>query len=203
VVAKNLFVPEHRFVSVEKPFGFREPGKKHVGAASDNWQLIPLIRAAGLGLLVGTVEAALELAVEGAQRKPVPNTTYTKQMNSPVIQRNLGEAAAKIDTAALLAESLCDVQDQAALTARVFTPVERARQKAGCAMTIDLLSEALEKIMFVAGSSAFAKANELQRFWRDFSAAARHAIYLPDFGYEVYGALRLGVSQTVVPPNLV
>jgi Acyl-CoA dehydrogenase, C-terminal domain len=95
------------------------------------------------------------------------------------------------------------VQDQAALDARQFTPLERARQKAGCALTIDLLSAALEKIMFVAGSSAFAQANDLQRFWRDFNMAARHAIYLPDFGYEVYGAMRLGVNQSVVPPNLV
>src|SRR5271168_1720764 len=200
---KNLFVPEHRFVAAEKTFGYREPGKRHVGAPSDNWQVFPLIRAAGLGQLVGAVEAALELALEGAQRKPVPNTTYTKQMNSPVIQRNLGEAAAKIDTAALLVDSLCGVQDQAALTARQFTPLERARQKAGCALAIDLLSAALEKIMFVAGSSAFAQANDLQRFWRDFNMAARHAIYLPDFGYEVYGAMRLGVNQTAVLPNMV
>jgi len=203
VVANNVFVPEHRFVSIEKPFGFREPGKKHVGAASDNWQVIPLIRAAGLGQLVGAVEAALELALDGAQRKPVPNTTYSKQMNSAVIQRNLGEAAAKIDTAAMLAESLCDVQDQAALIEWQFTPLERAKQKAGCALTIDLLSAALEKIMFVAGSSAFAQSNEIQRFWRDFNMAARHAIYLPDFGYEVYGAMRLGVNQTAVLPNMV
>jgi 3-hydroxy-9,10-secoandrosta-1,3,5(10)-triene-9,17-dione monooxygenase len=203
VTGKNVFVPEHRFVAAEKSFGYREPGKRHVGAPSDNWQVFPLIRAAGLGQLVGAVEAALELALEGAQRKPVPNTTYTKQMNSPVIQRNLGEAAAKIDTAALLVDSLCGVQDQAALAARQFTPLERARQKAGCALAIDLLSTALEKIMFVAGSSAFAQASELQRFWRDFNMAARHAIYLPDFGYEVYGAMRLGVNQTAVPPNLV
>jgi 3-hydroxy-9,10-secoandrosta-1,3,5(10)-triene-9,17-dione monooxygenase len=203
VVGKNIFVPEHRFVSAEKTFGYREPGKRHVGAPSDNWQVFPLIRAAGLGQLVGAVEAALELALEGAQRKPVPNTTYTKQMNSPVVKRNLGEAAAKIDTAALLVDALCDVQDQAALTGRQFTPLERARQKAGCAITIDLLSTALDKIMFVGGSSAFAYANELQRFWRDFNTAARHAIYLPDFGYEVYGAMRLGINQSAVPPNLV
>ena len=203
VVGKNIFVPEHRFVSSQKTFGYREPGKKHVGAPSDNWQVFPLIRAAGLGQLVGAVEAALELALEGAQRKPVPNTTYTKQMNSPVVQRNLGEAAAKIDTAALLVDSLCGVQDQAALSGRQFTPLERAQQKAGCAITIDLLSTALDKIMFVGGSSAFAYANELQRFWRDFNTAARHAIYLPDFGYEVYGAIRLGINQTAVPPNLV
>ncbi len=201
-VGKNIFVPQHRFVSFDKSFGYREPGKKHVGAPSDNWQVFPLIRAAGLGQLVGAVDAALELALEGAQRKPVPNTTYTRQMNSPVVQRNLGEAAAKIDTAALLVDSLCDVQDQAALAGRQFTALERARQKAGCAMTIDLLSAALEKIMFVGGSSAFAHANELQRFWRDYNTAARHAIYLPDFGYEVYGAMRLGINQTVVPPNL-
>ncbi len=203
VTAKNLFVPEHRFVSADKTFGYREPGKKHVGASSDNWQVFPLIRAAGLGQLVGAAEAALELALEGAQRKPVPNTTYAKQMNSPVVQRNLGEAAAKIDTAALMVDSLCDAQDQAALAGRQLTLLERARQKAACALTTELLGSALDKIMFVGGSSAFAYANEMQRFWRDFNMAARHAIYLPDFGYEVYGAIRLGINQTAVPPNLV
>src|SRR5271170_6299868 len=114
-VVKSLFVPEHRFVSAERSFGHREPGKKHVGAPSDNWLVFPLIRAAGLGQLVGAAEAALELALEGAQRKPVPNTTYTRQMNSPVIQRNLGEAAAKIDAASTIVDSLCGAQDQAAL----------------------------------------------------------------------------------------
>jgi alkylation response protein AidB-like acyl-CoA dehydrogenase len=203
VTVKNLFVPGHRLVSADKTFGYREPGKKHVGAPSDNWQVFPLIRAAGLGQLVGAAEAALELALEGAQRKPVPNTTYAKQMNSPVVQRNLGEAAAKIDTAALMVDSLCEAQDRAALAGRQLALLERARQKATCALTIELLGSALDKIMFVGGSSAFAYANELQRFWRDFNVAARHAIYLPDFGYEVYGAMRLGINQTAVPPNLV
>ena len=202
-LVQSLFVPEHRFVAAERSFGYREPGKRHVGAASDFWLVFPLIRAAGLGLLVGTVEAALELALEGAQRKPVPNTTYTKQMNSPVIQRNLGEAAAKIDAASSIAGALCEEQDQAALAGRQLTLPERARQKAACALVIELLATALDKIMFVGGSSAFAQANDLQRFWRDFNMAARHAIYLPDFGYEVYGATRLGMTQTAVPPNLI
>ena len=199
---KNLFVPEHRLVAAEKTFGYREPGKRHVGAPSDNWQVFPLIRAAGLGQLVGAAEAALELALEGAQRKPVPNTTYTRQMNSPVIQRNLGEAAAKIEAASLLATSLCNEQDQAALAGRQLSPIERARQKASCALSVELLGAALDKIMYVGGSSAFALSNELQRFWRDFNMAARHAIYLPDFGYEAYGGMRLGLEQTAVPPNL-
>jgi alkylation response protein AidB-like acyl-CoA dehydrogenase len=203
VVADSVFVPEHRFVSVQKPFGDREPGKKHVGAASDNWQTIPLIRAAGLGQLVGAIEAALELTIEGALKKAVPNTTYAKQSNSQVVQRNLGEAAAKIDAAALSVDSLCDVQDQAALAGRQFSPLERSRQKAGCALVIDLLSDAIRLIMNVAGSGAFAKANEIQRFWRDFGMASRHAIFLPDFGYEVYGAMRLGVDQKAVLPHLV
>jgi len=175
----NLFVPEHRFVSAERTFGYREPSKKYVGAPSDNWVVFPLIRAAGLGQLVGAVEAALELALEGAQRKPVPNTTYTRQMNSPVVQRNLGEAAAKIEAASSIANSLCDEQDRAALAGTSLTLPERGRQKAACALVIELLGTALDKIMFVAGSSAFARSNDLQRFWRDFNMAARHAIYLP------------------------
>jgi hypothetical protein len=65
-------------------------------------------------------------------------------------------------------------------------------EDAACALVIELLGAALDKTMFVGGSSAFARSNDPQRFWCDFNTATRHAIYLPDFGYEACGAMRPG-----------
>src|SRR3546814_21200278 len=35
-VAKDVFVPDHLMVMMDKPFGYVEPGKKHYGAPSDS-----------------------------------------------------------------------------------------------------------------------------------------------------------------------
>ncbi|MDB6063636.1 MAG: hypothetical protein JWM78_3739 [Verrucomicrobiaceae bacterium] len=202
-VANNVFVPEHRMVHAAKSFGTRELGKKHFGAPSDFWKNIPLIRACGIGVILGAVEGAFELAAEGALKRGIPNTTYTKQKDSPVLQRDLGAAKAKIDAAVLLAERLCTMQDEAALSGYEFNPLERAQQKGQCALVVEMAISALEKIMFIGGSSGFSLSNELQRFWRDANVAARHAINLPDPGFEIYGRAILGVEPNIAPAILI
>jgi alkylation response protein AidB-like acyl-CoA dehydrogenase len=199
VVAENVFVPEHRMVRAEATFGHREPGKRHVGAASDNWPLIPTIRASGTGLLIGAAEAAYELALDTAQKRGVAATTYSKQMNSPVVQRNLGEAGAKIRGAKLLGEEVCEILDAAALAGETLPQLERAELKAQGALIVELCTSAMDKIMSAAGSSAYSRSNDLQRFWRDFSVAAHHAINAPDVGYEIFGREVLGVTPNIVP----
>lgn len=200
-VADNVFVPEHRMVHVAKTFGFREPGKRHVGVASDNLPLIPTVRSTGTGLVVGAVEAAYELALETAQKRSVATTSYSKQKDSPVIQRNLGEVGAKVRAAKRLGEEVCEILDQAAIDGRVLTPLERAELKAQGALVVELCSQAMDKIMSAAGSSAYSRSNDLQRFWRDFSVAAHHAINASEVGYEIYGREVLGVSPNIVPPH--
>src|SRR5690606_18560346 len=199
VVAKDVFVPEHRMVHAARSFGSPETRKKHVGAASDNWKNIPLIRAAGLGVIIGALEGAFELAAAGALKRGIPNTSYSKTKDSPVAQRNLGEIKAKLDAIILLAEGLCTMQDEAALAGYEFTPIERAEQKGRCALIVDMSTQLFDKIMFLGGSSAFMLTNELQRFWRDGNVACRHAINLPDPGYEIYGRAILGVEPNIAP----
>jgi len=201
--AHKVFVPEHRFVPFERGFGYREPGKRHVGEPSDHWQLIPLIRAAGAGLIVGAVEAALEVAVETAKTRALAGTTYARQKDSAVVQRHLGELSAKVAVARDLAEGLCQILDEGALTERVFTPLERAQQKARVSVVVEMLAAAMDRIMFVAGSSAFSRTGVLERFWRDVNVATRHMIYIPDTGYEVLGRTVLGVEPNIIPPSAI
>jgi len=203
VAVKDLFVPAHRLVAADKTFGYRGPGKKHVGAPSDNWQVFPLIRAAGLGQLVGAVEAALELALDGAQRKPVPNTTLcqTDELSGDPAQSGRGRGEDRCRRAArrFTVRGAGPKRRSAAAHSHLWSGPGKKR----AARSRSIFSAPRSKNHVRRGSSAFARANELQRFWRDFNMAARHAIYLPDFGYEVYGAMRLGITQTAVPPNLV
>ena len=53
--------------------------------------------------------------------------------------------------------------------------------------------------MSVAGSSAFAESNPLQRIWRDSEIASRHAVANPAISAEAYGRVLLGITDPVIP----
>jgi hypothetical protein len=45
IVAKDVFVPEHQFVPIEKNFSLLDTGKRHFGEPSDYFPLITLVRS--------------------------------------------------------------------------------------------------------------------------------------------------------------
>lgn len=193
----DLFVPAHRMLLAQKPAGAHHD-QTHCGEPSDFWPIMPLIRSAGLFMMVGAAEAALECALETANKRSIPNTLYKKQADSQVLQRNLGEAASKIDAARLLAHDATTSLDRCALNREAATVDTRAVTKSHAATTLKLVSQSLDSLMTCAGSSAFLLDNPLQRFWRDVNVASRHAIYNPEVGYEVFGRHVLGGEQTAV-----
>jgi 3-hydroxy-9,10-secoandrosta-1,3,5(10)-triene-9,17-dione monooxygenase len=201
--ARDVFVPQHRMVLVERSFGYREPGKRHVGEPSDNWQNIPLIRATCTGLLVGIVENALETVISSSVARPLPTTIYAAKRDSSVVQRDLGEIGAQIAAAHDLAEGLCLTLDEGALRGRIFTPLERAHQKARTGLVVNMLTASMDKLMSIAGSGAFNQSSWLQRCWRDLGVASRHLIFNPEIGFEVLGRAQLGIEPNIIPPPLV
>jgi alkylation response protein AidB-like acyl-CoA dehydrogenase len=195
----DLFIPEHMMLLADKPAGAHSD-QVYFGEPCDYWPIMPLIRSAGLGLILGAAEGALEFALETAGKRSIPNTLYAKQSDSPVLQRNLGEAASKINAARLLALDAAESLDRYALNREEPSITARAVTRAHAATAVKLLTQAVDAIMFGAGSSAFLLSNPLQRYWRDINVAARHAIYNAEVGYEVFGCDILGVEQTSVLP---
>src|SRR3546814_16135578 len=63
-VAKDVFVPDHLMVMMDKPFGYVEPGKKHYGAPSDRVPVVPVVRPTGIAQPIGGAEAMLEIRSE-------------------------------------------------------------------------------------------------------------------------------------------
>ena len=198
IAANDVFVPEHRLVPFEKSFGVHDEGKKNVGAPSDYFPIVSLLRVTGLGLLVGSAEAALEIVIDSVTRKPVVTTRYARAADSQVFQHDLGEAAAKIRTARLLLERGTRAIDQAVLDRRPVDVQERATYKAEGGVAVELLSDAMDKLMFLSGSSAFMLSNPLQRYWRDYSMGARHITHLPNINYELHGAYLSG-EESIIP----
>lgn len=198
-VAKDLFVPEHRRVPPELPAGVHTPGKKHVGEPSDYFPLLPHLRSVMLGVLVGMGEAVLERVAAASKTRGIVYTTYTRQSESHVAQKEIGEAGAMISAARLIMLDATRMLDSVALSRKPIQYLDQVHNKAQTCFATDLLVKAVDKLMYVAGSSAFAERNDLQRYWRDLGMAARHAANVPHVGYEMYGRALLGVEPNIAP----
>jgi len=198
IVAKDLFVPAHMRVMPEENTPFA-PGRKHVGEATDYFPLLPHLRSVMLGVLVGMADAVLERVAAAAKSRGIVYTTYTRQSDSHVAQKETGEAGAMINGARVLMLNACNTVDRAALSRRPMEYLAQTRNRSETALATDLLVKAVEKLMYVAGSSAFMEKNDAQRYWRDLNMAARHAANVPHIGYEMYGRALLGVEPNIAP----
>jgi alkylation response protein AidB-like acyl-CoA dehydrogenase len=200
-VARDVFVPDHLMVMMDKPFGHVEPNKRHWGAPSDNLPVVPVVRATGLAQLVGAAEAMLEIVEADSQKKPIVTTFYKTRTESGAAVHELGKVAATLDTARVLLFQATGLLDEVGLSGREFSFKERAKHKAQCSQVIDLVHYSIESLMFIAGSSAFSLTNPLSRYWRDVHVGLRHVTNLPMLGYEIYGRDRMNVSPNISPPG--
>jgi alkylation response protein AidB-like acyl-CoA dehydrogenase len=204
IVAKGVFIPYAQFYHVAKlGLGGHTPGKRHVGEPSDYWPFMPFLRATAHAVVAG---AALEIqarVTEAAQRRPIVYTTYTKQSEAVMAQGQLGEAAARISAAVAVTLKNCDLIDQVGLTRVPLTPQQRALSKGEGSLAVDLLSQAIDQLMFLAGSSAFSTSNPIERLYRDAVFGMRHTANLPYVGYEIFGKSLLGIEPNISHPDFI
>jgi alkylation response protein AidB-like acyl-CoA dehydrogenase len=92
--------------------------------------------------------------------------------------------------------------DHAALSRRSLSERERARSKAQANYSMQIMAQAIDTAMYVAGSGALSNTHPAARYWRDFHMVARHFGNIPNVGYEVYGRSLLGVTPSAVPPHM-
>jgi alkylation response protein AidB-like acyl-CoA dehydrogenase len=204
IVATNVFIPRAQFYHVAKlGIGGHEPGKIHLGEPSDYWPFMPFLRATAHAVVAGAASAILERVTAAAHRRPIVYTTYAKQAEAVMAQGQFGEAAARIAAAEALTFKNCALIDQVGLTRVPLTPMQRAQSKGEGSLAVDLLSQAVDQLMFLAGSSAFATANPIERFYRDAVFAMRHTANLPYVGYEIFGKAMLGIEPNIAHPDFI
>lgn len=204
IVAKDVFIPREQFYNVAAlGIGGHEPGKRHVGEPSDFWPFMPFLRATAHAVVAGAASAILERARDASHKRPIVYTSYSRQSDSVTMQAELGKAAALIAAAEALTLKTCNLIDQAGLDQRRLTPQERAQSKGEGSLAVDLLNQAIEQLMFLAESSAYADSNPIQRFYRDASFAMRHVANLPYVGYEIFGKSLLSVEPNISPADFI
>jgi alkylation response protein AidB-like acyl-CoA dehydrogenase len=78
-----------------------------------------------------------------------------------------------------------------------LTGFDKARIQADCGHAMGLLRAAANRLMDIAGPSAFATSSPLQRFWRDLSLGTRHTALNTRLSLELYGRALTGLKSNL------
>jgi alkylation response protein AidB-like acyl-CoA dehydrogenase len=198
LIARDVFVPDHRIVSVPPAIEGRY-ATEHTEETLYRSAFVPLLALVLAGPQLGMGRKALELVRAKAATKPISYTFYTAQSDSVAFQMQVAEAAMMIDTAHLHAYRAADDIDRAAASGQYPDVLLRARVRADTGWVLDHITKAIDLLLFAHGAGSFAEVNPLQRIWRDSAVAARHAVTLPAVNYEVYGKALLGRDDQITP----
>ncbi|QIZ01007.2 acyl-CoA dehydrogenase family protein [Streptomyces sp. S1D4-11] len=197
IVAEDVFVPEHRIISLGSlGQGVWPPPS---GEFMYRMPLVPVATLPLLGPLLGLGRAALNLVVEKAPTKGMHHTVFTRQSDSVGVQIRIAEASLKLKTARLHCYSIADEVDSAAVRGEQLDQATRAEYRAQYGHAAREILEAFNILIDVHGAGAFAESNPLQQYWRDVNVGARHAALNTTVGYEVLGKVLLGIHEPVSP----
>lgn len=199
LVARDLFIPDHRILPLRPAMHGEYPHKRYSGELSDHWAFAPMLPLLLLGPVVGTGKALLEAIVEGAQKRGITFTTYARQADASIVQHQVAEAALKIDSAWLHAMRAANDMDEAAAARKQMDYLTRARIRGESGYAAKLVREAVDALVSVGGASSFAESNPIQRMWRDANVATRHAMLAAGPDLEMYGRALLGVEGNITP----
>ncbi|MFJ4898181.1 acyl-CoA dehydrogenase family protein [Streptomyces sp. NPDC088727] len=199
LVADEVFVPEHRILSVTQGVQGAYPTelKDEVLYRS---ALVPVLALVLAGPQVGLAQAGMDLVKASlAKGKGISYTFYERASEAPSTQIQLAEAAQLIDTARLhLMRAADDIDSWAARDE--YMPFEtRARVRMDTGYVARRSREALDLLLSIQGAGSFAEANPLQRIWRDQETGSRHAVINPAIAGELYGRALLGIEEQVTP----
>ncbi len=198
LIATDVFVPDHRIVSVPPAIEGRYATERTDETFYQS-AFVPLLALVLAGPQLGLGRKALEIVRAKAATKAVSYTFYVTQADSVAFQLQIAEAAMMIDTAHLHAYRAADDIDRAAASGEYPDVLLRTRVRADTGWVLDHITKAIDMLLFAHGAGSFAEVNPLQRIWRDSAVAARHAVTLPAVNYEVYGKALLGRDDQITP----
>jgi len=196
IVAKDVFVPAHRFLPYPDAFAGRYR-TEHTDEAVYRAALVPVTVLILAPSQLGVARAALDHAMAKSKTRGITHTNFPTQAESAGFQMQIAEAAMKIDTAALHVGRAADDLDRCAGDALQMTLVERARVRTDTALAAKYCRDAVEILVQAHGTSSLADSNRMQRLWRDAHTASHHAITEWQVNLEVYGKALLGIEPNI------
>ncbi|MGH7905903.1 MAG: acyl-CoA dehydrogenase family protein [Candidatus Binataceae bacterium] len=197
IVAKEVFVPDWRALSLSEIINGDYPVRANAGEPTDNYAFVPVAALVLLGPILGMGQAVLEGVTANAHKRGITYTTYARQTDSAVVHHEIGEAALRLDSAWLHAMRAAEDIHETSVAGRKMDYLSRARIRGECGYAVKLVRDAVDQLMSVGGAASFASSSVLQRFWRGVNVATRHAVAATAPSLELYGRALLGVEGNI------
>ena len=198
VIATDVFVPAHRFISLTKMMS-GQTDNPHKDEIPFRAAFLPTAVLTLAAPQLGLAKAALDLVTEKAATRGISYTYYETQAQAPTVQLALANAASLTETAELLAYHAAAQIDHMAHQGTFPDYHSRARIRMDAVQAIVHAREAIRELLSIHGASSFADSSPLQRIWRDSENGSRHAAVNPAIGAEIYGRSLLGITEGVSP----
>jgi 3-hydroxy-9,10-secoandrosta-1,3,5(10)-triene-9,17-dione monooxygenase len=200
VVAKEVFVPEHRALcALDLRGGVPFPGAK--GNPNPVYKVpFSAMAAHGIGgVAVGNAQAALDLSIEAVKQR---STSYQalKMRDIQTVQLRIGAAGARIDAARELLRRNChEAMDIARAGVQADAPT-KLRFKRDLAYAAQMATEAVDLLHQMAGANGIYDSYPIQRIFRDAHALGGHFSFNTDAQFSASGLASLGGEN--FPPTL-
>ncbi len=192
IVAKDVFVPKHRYLSLRAAIGGTAPGKALHEGALYRAAAVPVLTLAITPAALGAAQLAFDTFAAKLPGREVAYTQREVQIDMPVTHLQVADAATKIDIARLLLYRCADEIEAAAERGAEMEFVKRARVRMDCAHAVRQCLEAVETLYLASGGSGIAEGNPTQRVWRDVHAINMHGLLNLQTNQEMYGRILLG-----------
>lgn len=194
VVAENVFVPAHRYLSLRAAIAGKAPGVERQQGWLYRAAAVPVLALAITPAALGIAEAALATFMDRLPGREVAYTQREMQQDMAVTHLQVAEAATKMATARLILCHCADEIETAARAGEEMAFAKRARVRMDCAWAVRLCLEGVEILMLASGGSGISESNAVQRAWRDLHAINMHGLLNLETNQEMYGRVLLGLK---------
>jgi 3-hydroxy-9,10-secoandrosta-1,3,5(10)-triene-9,17-dione monooxygenase len=194
VIAMDLFVPAHRYLSM---FGLNA-GVSPGADLHEGWLYrsasVPVLTLALTPCALGIARAAFEAFKARLPGRKVAYTRDEVQIDMPITHVQAAQAATRIDVAEALLYRCAGEIEAAAVRGETMDFIKRARVRADCAWAVRQCLEAVEILYLASGGSGIADSSALGRAWRDLHAVNMHGLLNLETSMELYGRIVLGLT---------
>jgi alkylation response protein AidB-like acyl-CoA dehydrogenase len=188
-VCDNVFVPASHTIALSE---LREGNGPGGNVHANPIYRAPFIAYAPLTFaapMLGAAQGAYEIFRDWTKTRRGIGGVAVAEITS--IQVRLARAAANLDATELLLRRAVDV-------ARAPTPPSlaiRARSMRDCARASELCVDAIDTLIAMSGTAAFAASHPIQRAWRDIHFAGMHVSLNPEQNFAHFGRTELGLPR--------
>jgi 3-hydroxy-9,10-secoandrosta-1,3,5(10)-triene-9,17-dione monooxygenase len=194
IVANDVFVPKHRYLSLPGIIAGEAPGAAAHDTSLYKGAAVPVLVLAITPAALGMAEAALAAFKERLPGREIAYTEHEIQIDSPTTHRQVADAATRIHVARLLLHRCADDIEAAAARGEMMEFTARARVRMDCAHAVRQCMEAAEILYLACGGSGIAETNPVQHAWRDLHAVNMHGALTLETNQVMYGRILLGLK---------